>query len=285
MSAVTVAKKDFEDAVRSRKLMLLTAVFALFTLGGAYLAAEFGELFGEELGDGAQSTIELVLALQTSAGFLVPIIALVVGYKAIAGERESGSLKFLLGLPHTRRDVVVGKILGRSAVVAVSILIGFGVGFVGLLAFVGSVSIVDYLLFTLVTILFGVVYVCLGVGVSSLTKSTSRAAIGAFGIILFFWFLWSTLVQVALYLVEGEFFMEEFPEWYISLLSISPDAAYGSAIGAVFSDSSFTMADAYQYDVGELPLVAEPWFGFVILALWALFPLAIGLWAFGRADL
>ena len=283
MSTVTVAKKEFEDAVRSRKLMVLTAVFALFTLGGAYLGAEFGELFGAELGEGAETTIQLVLALQTPASFLVPIIALMVSYKAICGERESGSLKFLLGLPHTRSDVVFGKVLGRSAVVAASIVVGFAVGLGGLVAFVGSVSVLDYLLFTLVTMLFGFVYVCLGLGISSMTRSTTRAAVGAFGLILFFWIVWSILLQVLLYVVEDTFFPAQYPDWYIGLASISPDAAYGSAMGAVFDESALTMASAYG--VEDLPLIAEPWFGFVWLALWAVVPLGLGLWQFGRTDL
>lgn len=283
MSAITVAKKDFADAARSRKLMALTAVFALFALGGAFLASWAGDLFAELSGDGAESTMDLVLALQTPAGYLVPIIGLVIGYAAIAGERESGSLKFLLGLPHTRRDVVLGKILGRSAVVAVSILVGFTVGLIGLFAFVGSVSIVDYLLFTVVTILFGFVYVCIAVGISATTGSTTKAGAAAFGLIVFFWFIWSFLAMALLYVVEGELWMEEHPDWYVSLLSLSPDAAYSSAIAAVFDEGQFTVASAYG--VENPPLLAEPWFGFVLLAIWGLVPLGLGLWLFGRADL
>ncbi|NUC74092.1 ABC transporter permease [Haloterrigena sp. SYSU A558-1] len=283
MSTVTVAKKEFEDAVRSRKLMVMTAVFALFTFGGAYLAAQLGELFAEIGEEGAEGTLDFVFALQTPASLLVPIIALMVSYKAICGERESGSLKFLLGLPHTRTDVVFGKVLGRSAVVAASILIGFAVGLGGLVAFVGSVSIVDYLLFTLITMLFGLVYVCLGIGISSLTRSTTRAAVGAFGLIVFFWIVWSFLLQALLYYVEGTLIPEQYPGWYIGLASISPDAAYSSALGAVFDESALTMASAYG--VEDLPTIAEPWFGFVLLALWALVPLGLGVWRFGRTDL
>ncbi|WP_293033758.1 ABC transporter permease [Natronococcus sp.] len=279
MSAIAVAKKDFRDAVRSRVLLALTALFGLFTVGGAYLASWAAEAFEGS----AETTLDLIIALQTPAGYLVPIIALVVSYGAIAGERESGSLKFLLGLPHTRRDVVVGKILGRTGVVGVSILVGFAVGLVGLFAFVGSVSFVDYVGFTLVTLLFGLVYVCIGVGLSSMTRSTTKAAIGAFGLIVFFWFVWSILVQLLLYAVEGQFFVEEFPDWYITLLSLSPDAAYGSALGAVLGESGLTMSG--MYDGGDLPLAARPWFGFVVLGIWALVPLVIGVLRFESIDL
>ncbi|QCS44215.1 ABC transporter permease [Natrinema versiforme] len=278
MSSIVVAKKDFQDAMRSRVLIALTVVFALFTAGGSFLASRASSLFGAGGGD---STVDLILALQTPASFLVPVIALVVGYGAIAGERESGSLKFLLGLPHRRRDVVLGKVLGRTAVVAVSILIGFAVGLLGLFAFVGEVAPGTYVLFTLVTVLFGFVYVCIGVGLSSMTRSTTRAAVGAFGLIIFFWFLWGVIGQLLLRVIEGEFLVQSYPDWYLAYLSLTPDTAYGSAIGAVLGENQLTMVT----NIENIPLVAEPWFGFVLLALWALVPLGLGLLRFDRVDL
>ncbi|WP_226482220.1 ABC transporter permease [Natrinema amylolyticum] len=278
MSAITVAKKDFRDAVRSRVLIALTVLFALFTVGGAALASWISELFEE---GGAESTIDLIFALQAPASFLVPVIALVVGYGAIAGERESGSLKFLLGLPHTRQDVVLGKVIGRTGVVAVSILIGFAVGLLGLIAFVGSVSIGHYIAFTLVTILFGFVYVCIGVGLSSMTRSTTRAAIGAFGLIVFFWIVWGIIGQVLLFTTTDFTALESFPDWYHVYSAVPPDNAYGSAIQAVIGQTQPTMGT----DAADLPFVAKPWFGFVILAIWALVPLSLGRWRFERVDL
>lgn len=43
-------------------------------------------------------------------------------YGAILHERNSGSIRFLLGLPNSRRDIVVGKFLGRSGTVAVPLV-------------------------------------------------------------------------------------------------------------------------------------------------------------------
>ncbi|MBZ6495050.1 ABC transporter permease [Natrinema longum] len=280
MSAIAVAKKDFRDAVRSRVLIGLTALFALFTAGGAFVASWASELFEE---GGAQSTIDLILALQTPAGFLVPIIALIVGYGAIARERESGSLKFLLGLPHRRRDVVLGKVLGRTGVVAVSILVGFAVGLAGLFAFVGSVSLVDYVAFTLVTVLFGFVYVCIGVGISSLTRSTTRAAVGVIVVVVLFWFLWGLVGQALLFATEGTLLVQSLPDWYLVYSSLPPGTAYGSAISAVLGETQLALTT--MYDIETVPLVARPWFGFVLLAIWALVPLGVGLSWFDRVDL
>ncbi len=280
MSAIAVAKKDFRDAVRSRGLIVLTVIFVLFTVGGAFISTQISGFFG--IGGEAQSTLDLVLALQTPAGFLVPIIALLIGYGAIAGERESGSLKFLLGLPHTRRDVVFGKVLGRTAVVAVSILIGFAVGIVAIFAFTGSVSPVEYAVFTFLTIGLGFVYVCIAVGISSMTKSTTRAAIGTLGLLGLFWLLWPVLGQLLVYVITGSIIPPSpVPDWYLLYNSVLPGSGYGSAITAVLGGSPALEA----LTDGELPFFARPWFGFVILVAWAVVPLVLGLLRFDSVDL
>lgn len=283
MSTLAIAKKDFRDAIRSRALIIITALFVLLTGGGAFLSSWAGELL--DVGD-EQTTLDLLVSLQTPASFLVPIIALLISYGAIARERESGSLKFLLGMPHTRRDVVFGKVLGRTAVVAVSILIGFSVGMVAIFVFTGSVSPVEYIAFMLVTILFGFVYVCIGVGISSLARSTTRAAVGAFGLLAVFWMLWGFIGQIALYVTSGSLIVEPIPNWYLNFMSLPPGAAYGSVVGVVLGDNPL-MGSVESNEMIEMgsAILAEPWFGFILLAFWALIPLSLGLLRFERADL
>lgn len=269
MSAIVVAKKDFRDAVRSPVLILLTLLFSLLTLGGAAFASLLAEMVEE---GGSESTVDLLAALQAPAGFLVPIIALVVGYGAVAGEREDGSLKFLLGLPHRRRDVVLGKVLGRTGVVAASILIGFTVGLGGFVAFVG---------FTLVTILFGFVYVCIGAALSSLTRSTTRAAIGAICVVVLVKVVWAIVGWILLFSFGDGSAGGSVPDWYLSYLALSPDNAYSTAVGAVLGGRQGLIAST----VDTLPLLAKPWFAFVVLAVWALVPLGLGILRFDRVDL
>lgn len=67
---------------------------------------------------------ELFQVLTLVIAVLLPIVALVMSYLAIAGERESGGTKFLLAFPNTGREVFVGKLLSRFGTVA------GGVGFI-----------------------------------------------------------------------------------------------------------------------------------------------------------
>jgi ABC-2 type transport system permease protein len=277
MSVTVVAKKEFRDAVRSRLLLVLIAVFTLFTLGGAVLVSQVGELFGlgEEVG-----MLGVILALQTPASVLVPLIALVVSYRSIAGERESGSVKYLLGLPHARRDVVLGKVLGRTGVVSVAILVGFGVGIVAIVALIGSFDPAAYLGFTLVTVLLGLVWVSIGVGASSMTRSPTRAGILGFGFLLLFWILWDFVGLALLYATDSlDTTGESIPEWYALFSAIPPGSAYGLVGSALLpSEAGFEAA-------GELSLFLSPAFGAFVLLFWIVVPLGIGLLVFERSDL
>jgi len=48
-------------------------------------------------------------SLVSLAIYLVPLISLILGYDAIVGERERGSLDLLLALPITRLELLLGK--------------------------------------------------------------------------------------------------------------------------------------------------------------------------------
>jgi hypothetical protein len=59
--------------------------------------------------------------------YLVPLIALILGYDAIVAERERGSLDLLLSMPITRFEVLLGKYTGLAAgALGVATVAGFG---------------------------------------------------------------------------------------------------------------------------------------------------------------
>lgn len=118
MSWSIVARKDFRDALRSRTLVGLTVLFVVFAGGFVYLyssAPQFVTLRGPT--PTSHGFVALAHALIVPVYLLVPLISLIVGYKAIVGERTSGSIKFLFSFPHTRADLVFGKLVGRTVVV------------------------------------------------------------------------------------------------------------------------------------------------------------------------
>lgn len=259
----SVARKDFQDALRSRRLLTLVVVFVLFILGTEYLLVEV-------LGTGVSSAEALVVGLITPTLILVPLIGLVTGYKSIAGERESGSHKLLLTLPHSRADVVIGKLLGRTAVVFVAILCGFVAG--GLLAFVliGGFEVTPFLVYFALTLLYAAAFVALGIGISAASGSTNVAVLASFGTFVFFQFVWVFVVG----LIQSEWFPDSYPDLFEVLYRLSPLVSYGSSLGA-FLDDAATATVFYE----------EGWFGLLVLVLWGVVPLGLGYLRFRSVDL
>ncbi|MFB6135631.1 MAG: ABC transporter permease subunit [Halobacteriaceae archaeon] len=273
MSTLTIAKKDFQDAVRAKSLWALSALFVLAVGGIAWLFSS-----SNFVGAGQQATtLGFVVFLQGIAGTFVSIAGLVVAHKAISGERESGSLKILLGLPHSRRDVVFGKILGRSLVLTVAIVLGFLAAAVVMVVRFADLDFAKYALFGLLTVAYGFVFVTIAVGISSLTGSSSRSAALAIG----FWILnqaWGALSLGVLFVVSGFTIPSPpWPDWYAAFQGLSPGAAYGNAATYFLSEEARQITEQF----GGLP----EWYGVVVLAAWMVLVLVFGYARFERVDL
>jgi ABC-2 type transport system permease protein len=279
MSWTVVARKDFDDARRSRTLWALSAVF----LGLAVLVSGVYGYVPDLSGAERLSTVGLLGFLASPVTLFVSVAALVACHKSIAGETETGSGKLLLGLAHTRRDVFVGKVVGRSLVLALPVLAGLAAMLVVVFAAGVPFSPTDYVLFTLVTLFFVLVYVTVFVGVSASTTSTSRAATVGVLLLVVFEFAWDVVPLGAWFVASGFEVPEGFatgnlaamPDRVAFLNNVPPSGAYQIAIGGVFSGS---MSSAE-------PFYLQQWFGIVILVVWALVPAVIGYLRYQRADL
>lgn len=272
MSWLVVGKKDFHDASRSRLLWALTVLFVLFVGGLAFVYTSILSTAG-----GAGS-LGFIVFLQGVATFFISITALLVAYKAIAGEQETGTISFLLGLPVTRRAIVLGKVAGRGAVLTVSLLIGFAIAAIVLLALGEAFDLVQYLLFTLLSVFYGMAFVSVAVSLSSVTSESSRAAAAAIGFWIFDQF-WGTAMLVVLIVGNGFTLpTPPFPDWYHALAGLGPSAAYSNAAG-YFLPPAF--AGQVQSQIGGLP----EWYGLIVLVGWLVVPLALGIGRFQQLDL
>ena len=287
MSWAAVAEKDFRDAIRSRLLIALTLLFALFAGGAAFFVTEIDQPGGPFVGE--VTTILLITGLTAATAVFIPIVAIAAAYRSLAGERESGSLKVLLSLPNSRADIVVGKFLGRSGVVSIALLIGFAVGLVVTAALADAFSPGEYLVYVGVSLLFAFVFVSITVGVSAFTASTFRSALGAFGLFVVFQFLWRPLSLGVVYVLNGFSFEEiEEGDWLIDLFEfltiIDPTTAYEQATLWVVRLLSEEDEQA-QEAAAEAAFYLQDWFGFVVMAFWIIVPLAVGYLRFESADL
>ncbi|ELZ09920.1 ABC-2 type transporter [Halovivax asiaticus JCM 14624] len=279
MSYAAVAKKDFQDGIRSKLLWMLMALFIVSIAGFALWAVLQNTDVGGS-GDG-EAGLAFGFAYVLSILFLVPVTGLVVSIKSIVRERELGSLKILLSLPHTRGEVIAGKFLGRTGLLTTAILAGylpaallFGFG-------VDNFKMLDFVGFTVVTVLFGIMFVAVGIGASALTKTETQATVAGFVVFIamYTWNLVFGRVNSTLDLLSGNAlsFVERF--WMFNLY-----ADMSTAIASLWTDTDSASVVVFNSTTSQ-PFYLQHWFAFVILALWIVVPLAIGYWRFERADL
>ncbi|PGF16116.1 ABC transporter [Natrinema sp. CBA1119] len=299
-SVRAVAKKDFQDAVRSWLFWGLSAFFF------ALLVVVTGALsyFGNDIAAQGATTDMLVVFVSQITKVVVPLIALVLGWKSIAGERESGSIKVLLSLPHSRKDVLLGKLLGRSAVLSLSLTVGFVLAAVVVAALLGAFDIVDYAGLLAMSIIYGVAYMSIAVTLSSLTRSTTIAGAAMGSVFLMFYVIWNSLESVfgllgereilffdtVTYTVEsgGRTFELTRPEdWAYFIINLDPGQAYTNGLTLLTDVDALenqSVASAQMFG-GELPIFLQDWFSFLILLLWIVIPTVIALSRFDRVDL
>ena len=175
-----LAAKELRERIRNRWVLAVALVFAVFALAIAYFgAAQQGEIGFR----GIDATVASLVSLVT---YLVPLIALILGYDAIVGERERGSLDLLLSMPVTRFEVLLGKYLGLAAALTASTALGFGAGILPLAAELTRRDLFHYAGFVFSAVLMGLAFLSLSMMVSVLARDRVRASGIAIGLWFFF---------------------------------------------------------------------------------------------------
>ncbi len=276
MTAVwlTIARKEFADALRSRMIWGIVAVIAVMTSLSASISLLVPDVEG-----GAEMAIG---GASQFAGLLVPIMALIAAYLAIAGERESGSLKVILGLPPSRGEVLLGKFLGRCGVVAIGLTLGFVVSGVVTAALYGGLPVGAFVGTTLLTVLLGVSFVGIAIGISAVTRTRARAMTLAITAYLGLTLLWDLAPNAVHLLVTGEMPGQVVPGWFLLLQGLSPTGAYNALVQRLLLGGG-TAVEARLG--GPAPAYLDPAVFLGILVAWAVVPLVVGYAGFSRADL
>ncbi|MFC7018098.1 MULTISPECIES: ABC transporter permease subunit [Haloarcula] len=237
-----VAKKEFKDAIRSRGFLVLSVLFTVFFMLPP-ASVVFGIFdFGPQGQDvGMQFLISSVYLNMVT--LLVPVVALFVGYAAITKERTSGSLKLLLSLPFSRRDVLVGKVIGRCVVAGVTL--GFALALTALFFVASELTFKGDLfgLFVLYTMAFTVVFVAIVVSISGAFSTSFRSAIASFFVYFYFTFGWNSLANGIGDLLADYLGVTGSLRWNVVLLVklVNPNQAYKTLTNSMLAEGSNAM--------------------------------------------
>ncbi len=192
-----IATKEFRDRIRNRWVVAVAIIFALFALAIAYFgASQQGEVGFRSIDVTVASLVSLVI-------YLLPLIALILGYDAIVGERERGSLELMLSMPITRFEVLLGKYLGLSGALASSTVLGFGAGLLPLAVQLSRSDLFHYAGFVGSAILMGLAFLSMSMLVSVLAQDRVRASGVAIALWFFFVLIFDLLLMGALVASNG----------------------------------------------------------------------------------
>jgi Cu-processing system permease protein len=178
-NVLTLARKELRDARRNRWFILYTVAFAGLALALAWFALSGVGTYGlAGFGRTGASLINLVL-------LVVPLMGLTLGALSLAGERERGTLLYMLTQPLAQLELLLGKFLGLALAILVALVLGFGLSGL-LIAWQGGVTQAgDYLTLVLLAFVLALVSLSLGFLISAAVERSATAI----GIALFLWLL------------------------------------------------------------------------------------------------
>lgn len=167
MTIAKLGRREIRASLQNYWFWVNTGVF----LAGGVVLVLFGMSDVAVLG--YRGVARSLAGLMQLALFIVPLMAIFPAAAVIAGERELGTLDYLLAQPVSREDVFAGKWLGVAAAVLSSVVGGFAV-VAGLAAWRGMPPLL-LLQLTGLTALLALVFVSLGLWVSAAASTRGRA--------------------------------------------------------------------------------------------------------------
>lgn len=215
-----IAQRELREALRNKWLAAYAVGFALLSL--ALSRASLAAAGYAGLGGFGRTSASLVNALL----LFVPLLGLSIGATALAGDRERGTLFYLLAQPVSRAEVFWGKALGAALGMTASLAAGFGLAALALSSGVGGdpLSFLGLAGFTLLLAL-----VSLGIGF--LISAFTRKGATAIGAALLIWLGLAFFGDLAL--IGGVLALRPDPATLLGLLAINPLQVF--KLGAVFT--------------------------------------------------
>ncbi|MCM2296621.1 ABC transporter permease subunit [Rhodoferax sp.] len=263
---LSLAGKEFRDRFRNRWVLAVALVFTVFSL----LITYFGAAVQGQIGP---RSIELTIAsLVSLVIYLIPLIALLLGFDAIVGERERGSLDLLLALPITRLELLLGKFLGLAGALTLSTVAGFAL--VALLLFqrFSFAGLYHYLGFVVSSVLLGLAFLSLAMLLSVLARDRTRAS----GLAIALWFalvlVFDLLLLGLLVYSAGELGGDAFAY----LLLLNPADIFRIL-------NVFSLDDVRRlYGLASIvpPALGQTWLMGGAMLVWIVGPLALASWRF-----
>jgi len=250
MNAIlTIAGKEFREALRNRWVLATTVLLAVLALSLALLgSAPTGTV-------GADRLSVTVVSLASLSIFLLPLISLMLSYDGVVGEADRGTLLLILAYPVSRWHLILGKFVGHVGVLALATVAGYGVSglIVGLIfSDTDPAGLRDFAILTGSSVLLGASFIAIGYLLSVLVRERATAAGLAVAVWLVFVLVFDLVLLGALVMDHGQrigagllnilFLLNPADVFRIFNLTGTPGASLISGMGAAGAGAGFDPA-------------------------------------------
>mgnify|MGYP000565734943 CR=1 FL=1 len=265
------ARTEFIIALRNRWITISVAMMVLFSLVlSAAGSAPTGAL-------GADKLSVTVASLTSLAVYLVPLVALLMSFDAIAGEIERGTLPLVLTYPVKRGELVLGKFTAHLAILAIAIAAGYGIAAIAAVAtdqnaFLGLPALLRLFWSSL---LLGAAFIGIGYGISAFARRPGAAAGLVIGLWLVLIVLYDLGLLAAIVADDGGTFTNDYFQW---LLLGNPADAF-RLYNLAASDAT-TAAAGLAGAANSIP----PVHALISILAWPVAAIGIALLAFRRVT-
>jgi ABC-2 type transport system permease protein len=240
-----VIMKELSDHLSSARMRVLEALVVLTALAALYGAIQ-------QIKESTAEDPFLFLRLFTTSrdplpsfvsflSFLVPLMAIGLGFDAVNGEHNRRTLSRILAQPIYRDALLFGKFLAGLATLSISLMalwllvIGLGLILLGLPP--GLEEMARSLVFFLVTISYAAVWLALAMLFSILFRSAASAALITLGLWLFLTVIWPALAPaIAEAILPADDPAKVFAGAQM-LARLSPSTLFGEVMLAIVSPS------------------------------------------------
>lgn len=255
---MTVALKEAADNITSARmhlvmlLLLLTAAAAIYAAIGQIKAttAQDNFLF-LKLFTTAQAPLP---SFASFLGFLLPLLAIALGFDAVNGEFNRRTMSRILAQPIYRDAVLFGKFLGGLMVIGIALLVlwllmtGFGILFLGLPP--SGADLARGLAFLVATLIYAGVWLALAIAFSTVVRAPATSALAALAVWLVlsvFWSMISPLIASAIAPIDPLDPMSILNQFYAlqDVSRISPATLYGEISALLLDPTSRSVGPVF----------------------------------------
>lgn len=278
--AWTVTAKETADHLTSIRLWLLEGLILLAAGGAVYAAIN-------RIRDTVGEDPFLFLSLFTVAreplpsfvtflGFLVPLVAIALGFDAVNGEHSRRTLSRLLAQPIYRDALLIGKFLAGLLTLAITFLtlwllmIGLGIVMMGLPP--SGEEVLRGLAFLAATVAYGSVWLALAMLFSVLFRQQATSALAALAVWLLFAVFWGMLAPLAAEAFgpagAGPLAEAARAELQLTLSRLSPNVLFGEVTLALLNPATRALGPVFFSQLEGALLGAPLPFGQSLLLVW-----------------